>query len=179
MELMDIAIRLHRHMQLLGTLGPNETRFQMRMYLHLQYATVHRVLHVSGNAMGVFKEATEVFLARLDPGTKAKSTISRTPRTPTAASPGATPKRPRARGNTRRQSAPTFGCYLCPARDHYCNDRKFHPLLPSGKYAGLSKDKKAAVLARIDAPNASADEKASEKKTVRDFWKRRCEPCKP
>ena len=64
-ELVDIAIRLHRHMDRLGTLGPGESRFMSRMFLHLQLATMKRVVYTSSAAMAVFKEATQVFMTRL------------------------------------------------------------------------------------------------------------------
>ena len=64
-ELLDVAIFLHRHMSKLGTLGVAEVRFKCRMYLHLQFATVQRVMYTSASAMSVFKDATEVFMTRL------------------------------------------------------------------------------------------------------------------
>ena len=64
---------------------------------------------------------------------------------------------------------PMFGCYLCPATTHYCNDRQFHPKA-NGKYAKVSQQSKDAILARIRGAPASAEAKAAEEKKVRAFW---------
>ena len=44
-----------------GTLGLNEIRFQVRMYLDLQYATNHGVLHTGSGAMQAFENAVDSF----------------------------------------------------------------------------------------------------------------------
>ena len=110
-ELIDIAIRTHRHIQLLGTLDVNETRFKSRMYLHLQYTTIHRVLHVSASAMAVFKDVVDVFMTRL-PRSAFSAKISSASPAAAAALYNGIPASPAPK--TRRSwTKPKAGCYLC------------------------------------------------------------------
>ena len=129
-ELVDIAIRLHRHMDRLGTLGPGESRFMSRMFLHLQLATMKRVVYTSS---AVFKEATEVFMTRLPKNAFSSSTES-------AASGSARATKALHDKQNRSQSKsgngwgkPKSGCYLCAATDHYCSDRSKHAPTESGR----------------------------------------------
>ena len=179
-ELMDIAIRLHRHMTRLGTLGPSEMRFKARMFLHLQYATIRRVVFTSASAMAVFKEATEVFMTRLPRSAFAQSTTTASPCSIAGSAGGRTTLSPaKCPPAARRPPAfgmPQSGCYLCPATDHYCIDRTKHPLNANGKHAKVSAKTQTAILAHIDNSSMSAEWKTAEKARVRDFWARRCAP---
>ena len=157
-ELMDICLRVHRNYDRMGTLGENEIRFKARMFLHLQYACQYRVVHANSIAMTVFEDATDPFCARL-PASAKTSTTKRTPNKTRQAS------QPQQSDN----STPTFCCWLCPRDDHYCNNRKFHPLV-NGKYAPITEDTKEAILAKIESSPHSAALKAEEKKKVRRFW---------
>ena len=174
-ELMDIAIRLHRHMDRLGTLGAGEMRFKARMFLHLQNATMRRVVHTSASAMAVFKEATEVFMTRLprsafteSSGTPVKAKKSLFDKKAQASSPSSTPR--------REYGMPKSGCYLCEKTDHYCSDRSKHPLNADGTHKKVSLETQRAIMQRIDNAPASAEWKVAEKKRVREFWSRRCAP---
>ena len=172
-ELMDIAIRLHRHMDRLGTLGSGAIRFKARMYLHLQLATTDRVVYTSASAMAVFKEATEVFMTRLPRSVFKEDSPSASPRSKkpflddTAASPSV---------SKSKYGMPRSGCYLCAATDHYCNDRTRHPVDANGKYKKVSSEIQKAIMLRIDRGSNSTEWKTAEKKRVRDFWSRRCSP---
>ena len=68
-QLMDIAIRVHGIYERTGMLGPGEIRFQARMYLHLQYAWMTRVLYVNASAMAAFNAAVDHFIARFPSAT--------------------------------------------------------------------------------------------------------------
>ena len=179
-ELMDIAIRIHRHMSRLGTLGPDEIRFKARMYLHLQFATVARVVYTSASAMAVFKEATEVFLTRLPASVRSGSAV--TPSKSPARSPAsaAAPGTPRAcvPASPRKNawSKPKWGCYLCGGMDHYASDRSKHPCERGAKHAKVPEAIKKQLLARIDASKFAEKVKDEEKKKLREFWSRRCAP---
>ena len=171
-ELMDIAIRLHRHMSRLGSLGPNETRFKARMYLHLQHATMRRVVFTSAAAMAVFKEATEVFLTRLP-----RSVFSQSPKptqTPTKQEHDKYSQSPSREKGRSSYGKPRSGCWLCPATDHYCSDRTKHPTDAKGMHKPVSPANQKAIMQRIDSAQSSTDWKSAEKKRVRDFWARRC-----
>ena len=61
------------------------------------------------------------------------------------------------------------GCYLCPSTDHYCSDRKHHPLV-NGKHNPISEETKEAIMKRIEASSLSPALKANEKKAVRRYW---------
>ena len=172
-ELTDIAIRLHRHMDRLGTLGSGESRFMSRMYLHLQFATMKRVVHTSAAAMAVFKEATEVFMTRLP-----KNAFSSSTETASGAARAAKAEHDKHNRSPSKSGSgwgkPKSGCYLCAATDHYCSDRSKHPLTQDGKHKKVSPDTQKAIMQRIDNSTASVEWKAAEKKRVREFWARRC-----
>ena len=156
-ELMDIALRVHRTYERMGTLGvPDSIRFRARMFLHLQHACMTRVVHASAIAMTVFEDATDPFCARLPEYSKPKKPVR-----PASA--------PLACKDVREERAPMSGCYLCPATDHYCSDRTHHPLV-NGKHKPISEETKEAILKRIESSSLSSGQKANEKKAVRRYW---------
>ena len=173
-ELTDRAILLHRHMSLLKTLGPADIRFKARMYLHLQLATTNRVVYTSASAMSVFKEATEVFMARLP----RSLFVPEQPTSPTRAKQAHDKYAPSPAKPTLKNEygMPRSGCYLCAATDHYCSNRTFHPLDSNNKHKKVPQNVQQAIMARIDNSPSSTEWKAAEKKRVRDFWSRRCAP---
>ena len=180
-ELMDIAIRLHRHMSRLRTLGKGEVRFKARMFLHLQFATLHRVMYTSASAMSVFRDATEVFMTRLPQSAFRDESSASPAKTPsssresvTGSSPGK--KTPASKKSYSHSSGtPRSGCYLCPDV-HYASDRSKHPLDANGKHAMPTKKTQEAIFARIDNESMSDSAKSDEKKKVKKFWACRCAP---
>ena len=163
-ELLDIAVRTHSQMLRRGSLGPNELRFKVRMYLHLQYATNYRVLHTGAGAMRAFEAAVDTFGVAKVPRFRVKMA-------------GGTPRRtPQATGDRnatpfKRNVVSSFtGCWLCPAADHMANDPKFHPKSADGKRSPLSADTKQAIFDRIDASSNSAELKHAEKTQVKKYW---------
>ena len=134
---MDICLRAHRHYELIGSLGPDEIRFKARMFMHLQYACFARVVHSNAIAMTVFEDVTDPFVSRL-PGHKP------------SARQQPNYKQNAPSGSPRDNSTPSSGCYLCPATDHHCNDKRFHPLV-NGKHQPISDKKKEAILKRIES----------------------------
>ena len=168
-ELVDIAIRLHRHMDRLGTLGPGESRFMSRMYLHLQLATMKRVVYTSAAAMAVFKEATEVFMTRLPSSAFRSDSASQRSAKAMHDKQSATPQK-----SANGWGKPKSGCYLCVATDHYCSDRTRHPTDAEGKHKKPTAETQKSIMKRIDGANSSAEWKAAEKKRVREFWAKRC-----
>lgn len=171
-ELVDIAIRLHGHMSSLNQLGENESRLTVRLFLHLQHATMTRKLYSSAAAMVVFKEATELFLARIPDSQLGISTDSS--KTATAQSQSGS----RSSSKTKKSSSskPKFSCWLCPSKLHYCNDRSCHPVNSDGKYSMPSDESKKKILALVDASTASQKEKSAEKAKIKTFWEKRCAP---
>ena len=170
-ELVDIAIRLHRHMTRLGTLGQNEVRFKARMFLHLQVATMKRVVYTGASAMAVFKEATEVFMTRLpnsSVATPSAGAVSRAKKESHDKYQAGSPKKSFAK--------PKSGCWLCVSADHYCSDRTHHPLDAAGNHKMPSAQVKKAILQRVENSPHPVDWKEAEKKRVKDFWSRRCTP---
>ena len=177
-ELMDVCLRTYRTMDRMNELGPGETRFKARMYLHLQYMCTHRIFHASAIAMTVFAEATDPFVARLRarPGYNgrvgynghrnghagAAAATSTTRTTSTTASS--------YRKTAVKNTPPVSGCYKCPATDHYANDPRFHPLKSDGSHEKLSDETKAAIFNRIDVSTLSSAAKAEEKEKVRQYW---------
>ena len=165
-ELLDIAVKAHDQMRRRGTLGPEEIRFQIRMYLHTQHATNHGVLYTGASAMRAFESAVDTF------------GIAKVPRYRSLYRNGGGE---RGAGRSAGRNAagynkstspvkPVSGCYLCEAADHYANDPKFHPRLANGKHASISEDKKKAIIARIEKSALSAEEKTAEKAQVRKYW---------
>jgi hypothetical protein len=174
-ELMDIAIRLHRHMERLGTLGYAEGMFKVRIFMHLQYATMYRVLHTGPLAMQVFNDATSFFMSKVT-STQISASSSSTSRVPPAKAPSHSAGRSKAPRAASSATPPRCGCYLCPATDHYCNDAAFHPLNQAKKYAAVSQETRKKIIARVDASPLTATAKEDEKVVIRAFWERRCAP---
>ena len=164
MELLDMAVKVHQQMVRRGTLGPEEIRFEVRMYLHLQYACNYGVMFTGASACRAFEMAVDSF------GT---AKVPRFRKLMKRSSDGRSGARGAGRGGgykTPVTAKPASGCYLCPASDHYANDPKFHPLPADGKRAPISPDKKKAILARIDNSSLSVEEKTAEKAQVRKYW---------
>ena len=172
-ELMDIAIRLHRHMDRLGTLGSNEIRFKARMFLHLQFATTERIVYTSASAMAVFREATEVFMTRLPQSAFVPQSPSGSPKLKKSFLDTLSPTTP---ATQQQYGMPRSGCYLCASTDHYCNDKAYHQVGANGKYKKVTPDVQRAIMLRIDRSANSVEWKSAEKKRIRDFWSRRCAP---
>ena len=165
-QLMEICLRVQGVYERTGQLGTNDIRLKARMYLHLQHACVYRVVYANAIASTVFEDATDPFCARL-PGYE-KPTSTQRWQSP---SPKKTPTSTRGGfDNSPKQDAtPVSGCYLCTATDHYCNDKKFHPLV-DGRHAPLSPEKKKAILKRIEDSDLTPSLKSSETTKVRRFW---------
>ena len=164
MELLDMAVKVHQQMVRRGTLGADEIRFEIRMYLHLQYACNYGVMFTGASACRAFEMAVDSF------GT---AKVPRFRKLMKHASDGRSGARGAGKGGgykTPVTAKPASGCYLCPASDHYANDPKFHPLPADGKRAPVSADKKKAILARIDNSSLSVEEKTAEKAQVRKYW---------
>ena len=155
-ELMDVGLSVYRTWERLGELGVGNIRFKARMYLQLQYMSIHRVMHASAIAMTVFSDATDAFVARL-PGFKGDK---RSPYTAT----------PYAGYPSSGQKTPLSGCYLCTATDHFASDTKFHPLKADGTHEKVSAEMKKAIMNRIDKSELSAAVKTAEKDRVRRWW---------
>ena len=164
-ELLDIAVRTHGQMVRRGTLGHNEIRFQVRMYLHLQYATNYKVLHTGPGAMRAFEGAVDSFGVAKVPRFRlsARSTDTAVQYASTARKSTPIPRK----ANVLK---PVSGCWLCPAPDHYASDKKFHPKPASGKRPALAAEVKQAIMDRIDASSLSAELKLKEKTDVKKYW---------
>ena len=137
----------------MGNLGKNEIRFKARMFLHLQYACQYRVVHANAIAMTVFEDATDPFVSRLPGQSKAAATRSSFKCTPV----------------TENNSSMSSGCWLCPAADHWCNDRRFHPLV-DGKHEPITNEVKEAILKRIETSDRSQSLKSAERKAAKRYW---------
>ena len=165
-KLLDIAVRTHGQMVRRGTLGVNEIRFQVRMYLHLQYATNYKVLHTGASAMRAYEAAVDTFGAAKVPKFRRKSRgVGGDGAGYSGNKFGSGGKKG---GSGLKQ--PVSGCWLCPASDHYASDPQFHPRPADGKRAPLSAEKKKAIVARVDASSLTADEKKAEKASMRKYW---------
>ena len=106
-ELMDIALRVHQSMERTETAGADGIRFQVRMYLHLQFASRHRVLHTGAAAMLVFRGAVDDFVRRIGASPASSSWAASAPR-PVASAARArvsSPPAPRS-AHTQRSAAP-------------------------------------------------------------------------
>ena len=152
-----ICLRTHQHYELSDSLGPDEIRFKERMFMHLQYACFARVVHSNAIAMTVFEDATDPFVARL-PGHKPSE--CRQPDYKTTST---------SVGSPRDNSTPSIGYYLCPATDHYCNDKRFHPLV-NGKHKPVSDKTKEEILKRIESSSLSQAQRTNEKQRVKRYW---------
>ena len=132
-----------------GTLGPGEIRFQVRMFLHLQYATNHCVLHTGAGAMRAFENAVDSFGVAKVPRFKSKArSLAMNPSSQHAA---VSRKSTSASKKSSTPLKPLSGCWLCPAPDHYASDVKFHPKPADGKRTPLSADVKHAIYTYLTA----------------------------
>ena len=157
-ELMDICLSVHRRYERMNVLGQDEDRFKARMFLHIQHTVQTRVCYANAIAMTVFEDATDPFLTRLPGKSKSASPFS------------SSSKSFQPTDSQRKQDAtPMSGCYLCPATDHFCNNRVFHPLV-NGKHKPLSDAEKEAIIQRIESSTLSPTLKTAEKKRVRRYW---------
>ena len=148
-----MAVRVYNNMSRRGTLGVNEFRFSVRMYMSLQYATNEMVLHVGTPAMRVMNNNIDEFAAlRI---TKSK------PAAKSSAQPLGKGKKA-----TKRHS----GCYLCPSTTHQAWDLKFHPRNPDGSRKKVQADVKEKILQRIKGSDATDAEKATERAEVERYW---------
>ena len=168
LELSDIAVKTHMQMMRRGTLGVNEERYKVRMYMHLQHATNSGILYTGQSAMRAFEAAVDIFGAAKVPrfGKKQKPTSLREQFNAGAGRKG---------GGARKQPEATAtpqstGCWLCPASDHYASDPKFHPRTADGKRPPVSVESKKAIFERIDASSLSAELKHAEKTQVKKYW---------
>ena len=163
--LMDIGLRTYRILERMDELGPDSIRFKAKMYLHLQYMCMHRVLHASAIADTVFMDAVDPFIVRLPGQSKFRRYRYTTSPVSTPSPSGPTPRKP-----TFKTVPPLSGCYRCPATDHYANDTRFHPVLPDGTQEKVSDADKAAILKRVEKSDLSEAVKAAEKDKVRQYW---------
>ena len=166
-ELLDIAVRVHMQMSRRGTLGTDEIRFKVRMFMHLQYATNYRVLHVGGPAMRAFEAAVDTFGAARVP--RFRATKKDPDRKFHRSARFCEPVDDTSGVQLGRQAT---GCYLCPATDHYASNLKFHPRDANGKRKPVSSEDKKGIMARIDAADRTAEEKAFERTQVKQYWVR-------
>ena len=167
LELSDIAVKTHMQMMRRGTLGVNEMRYKVRMYMHLQHATNSGILYTGQSAMRAFEAAVDVFgVAKVPRFLSARPTSLRQQFNPNAGKKrGAAHKQPEATA-----APPSTGCWLCPAADHYASDPKFHPRMADGKWPPVSTENKKAIFERIDASSLSAELKHAEKTQVKKYW---------
>ena len=165
-KLSEIAIRVHDMMFRAKTLGDNNMRFQVRMYMHLEYMSETGTLHVGPQAMVTFRDAIDVFGMKV-PGFVVDLTgglvctpVAASPTKGASASKGKKTARFRSSGNK-----PKFGCWLCPSMDHYVT-KESHPTREK-----LSDVMKSSILTRIDYCKQFPEaEREAEKKRVREYW---------
>ena len=163
-ELIDIAVRVHTQMTRRNTLGRNEIRFQVRMYMHLQYASNCLVLHTGGPAMRAFAAAVDTFGVAKVPRFTASGTASGY-RYQTRA------KCPPVSSEGKPVVMPRSGCYRCPAPDHWASDANFHPKGEDGKRPPITAADKKGIMARVDNDSKmSAEEKRQEKAKIQEYW---------
>lgn len=156
-ELLDIAVRVYGQMSRSGSLGANDLRFQVRMYLHLQYASLHRKLHASALAMLVFDRQVDLFVSRL-PASVASS--ARAPK----------PVRSTVVKRESSSSTPRSGCWLCVSPSHFANDQLYHSR-KDGKPIIVKPATKQQILHRIQDNNTmSLADKKAETSAVKAYW---------
>ena len=153
-ELMDIAIRAFNEYENAGTLGKDQIRFSVRMYLHLQYATNNGHLHTGTSGVRAYKDAVDTFGLAKVPSFRSKQTTRVT----------------RVGAQAQWARNPLAGCYLCPSAEHYASDEKVHPRNADGSRPKVPEDVKAQILRRVDAATASEQEKDAEKKKIKEYW---------
>ena len=168
-KLSEMAIRIHDMMSRAKSMGDDNMRFKVRMYMHLEYMSETGKLHVGPQAMATFRDAIDIFGQKV-PGFVVDLTGMAC--TPVAASPSkGTPKLSKSsvtkvhnRGRSLL-SKPKFGCWLCPSMDHYVN-KTSHPTREK-----LSDVMKSSILTRIDFCKEYPEaEREAEKKRVRAYW---------
>ena len=175
-ELLDIALRIEREYRRMGMMGPNDVRYKAHMYLHLQYASLHRLVFVRANALSAFERATDAFVSRL-PASAFTEALTGQQRSQVALRRKATTARrhtgpsPSSTARVSNFAVPQAGCYLCPAADHYCNDERFHQKV-NGQYPKVTKAMKAVILRRVRESDVDDETKAEREKTIKDFWSR-------
>ena len=164
-ELLDIAVRVHMQMSRRGSLGPNEMRFKVRMFMHLQYATNFGVLHVGGPAMRAFAAAVDTFGVANVPGFRLsrESKDQKYTRSQRKVNSGPVCEEVQV-------TKPMTGCFRCPLPGHYANDKKFHPYDADGKRPPITDEDKKGILARIEAADRTSEEKAYERAQVKRYW---------
>ena len=138
-----------------GTLGKNEFRFSVSMFMSLQLETNERKLYVSAPVMRFLNDNVDEFIAYRIPTEKPKS--------------GAAASRSSAKPKTARRLF--SGCCLCPATDHQAWDTKFHPHNADGSRKKVSQKDKDAILARVQHTEvASANQKEEETEDIKHYW---------
>ena len=164
-ELIDIAVKVHWQMSKRGTLGPNEIRFKIRMYLHLQYATNNKVLHTGAGAMRAFEAAVDTF------GMANVPKFRQLMRNSGKGSPYVPAKRGEGGKSPKKTppAQPSSGCWRCAASDHYASDKKFHPV-SADESPPLTAEEKKGIMDRIKSSSLSASEKESERTRVLKYW---------
>ena len=160
-ELGGIAVRVYNSLKRRKTLGVDEIRFQVRMFIQLQYATNELVLHTGTQALRVFDDVVDEFaeLKSLYPATassKASSTQER--------------QQNRAKSYAKKPAKHHSGCYLCPSSSHQAWDERFHPRGADGKRQKVHDDVKAQIMQRIDNSSRTQSQKDEEKADVKRYW---------
>ena len=151
-ELSAMAVRVYNNMARRNTLGTDEFRFSVRMYMSLQLATNDLILHVGSAALRFLSDSVDEFIALRIPDS-AQSTAKTTTST--------------AKSKPRRV---TSGCWLCPAEDHLAWDPKFHPRNSDGSRQPVSEENKKLILQRVQTKHTSAADKAKETADIKRYW---------
>ena len=159
-ELGAIAVRVYNSLKRRKTLGVDEIRFQVRMFIQLQYATNELVLHTGTQALRVFDDVVDEFA-------ELKSLY------PAAASSKASSTQERQQSKAKYAKKPAkhhSGCYLCPSSSHQAWDERFHPRGADGKRQKVHDDVKAQIMQRIDNSSRTQSQKDEEKADVKRYW---------
>jgi hypothetical protein len=177
-ELLDIALRVEREYRSMGVMGPNDVRYKAHMYLHLQYASLYRLVFIRANALSAFEKATDAFVSRLPAAafvtavTGQQRAAEMVRRKTVAAHRHTVQPSSSAGAGIGPRVVPQAGCYLCPAADHYCNNELFHPKV-NGRYERVPRATKALILKRVrESTEYDAATKVEQEKTIKDFWSR-------
>ena len=160
-KIAEIATDEYEMMEMSGTLGPNEIRFKVRMYLHIQFMSDTLTLPVGPGAMTNFARATEKFGPRV-PGWPIDLTGDSPGKGVGASMPSACPT-----VSSSSKSTPKFGCWLCPSPDHYVS-KATHPVMPTS----LSKQVKDTIIKRIQDYPCTQSEKEAGLKSLKAYWSR-------
>ena len=124
--------------------------------------TVTRVLHTGGEAMAVFRRATELFMHRLFDDKEVSAAAS------------SSSKKSAKKKSTEKTSQSRYTSYLCATPGHYCNNPKFHKRDKNGKYPAVAAEMRSKILAKIDSLDATDAAKKERKTATKTFWKDRC-----